>query len=381
MTAPDPVALSADLIRCASVTPEEAGALDVIRAPLEAAGFRCTRIDRGGVSNLYARWGSEAPVFGFNGHVDVVPVGDEAAWTRPPFSGEIADGVLWGRGAQDMKTGVAAFVAAACRFVTETPPKGSVALLITGDEEGPAEDGTVAILDWMAANGERVDACLVGEPTCPETMGEMMKIGRRGSINAWITARGRQGHVAYPHKANNPLPALVHLLDRLSRHELDQGTAHFQPSTLAVTSIDVGNPASNVIPSEGRAALNIRFNDAHTGAGLDAWLRSVAAEVAAFSGVELEVKTRISGESFITEPGALSDAVSAAVKSELGIAPDLSTSGGTSDARFMRAMCPVVEFGLVGDAMHQVDERTPVEQVETLCAIYARALGEWFRKA
>lgn len=379
MTAPDPVQLSADLIRCASVTPEAAGALDVIRAPLEAAGFRCTRIDRAGVPNLYARWGADGPVFGFNGHLDVVPAGDEAAWTRPPFSGEIAEGVLWGRGAQDMKTGVAAFVAAACRFVTETPPAGSVALLITGDEEGPAEDGTVAILDWMAGQGERLDACLVGEPTCPDRMGEMMKIGRRGSINAWITARGRQGHVAYPHRAMNPLPALVHLLDRLSRHELDQGTAHFQPSTLAITSIDVGNPASNVIPSEGRAALNIRFNDAHTGDGLAAWLAAMAAEVAAFSGVEIEVRTRISGESFITEPGPLTEAVSAAVKAETGVSPVLSTSGGTSDARFMRAMCPVVEFGLVGDAMHQVDESVPVAQVEALARIYARVLGEWFR--
>ena len=374
----DPVALSAELIRCPSVTPAEGGALTALAAHLRAAGFVCTRVDRGGVANLYARWGTAGPVFGFNGHTDVVPVGDEAAWTRPPFGAEIEDGILWGRGATDMKTGVAAFAAAAVDFVRDTPPNGSVVLMITGDEEGDAEHGTAAILDWMAERDERADVCLVGEPTCPETFGDMIKIGRRGSLTARITARGVQGHAAYPHRAKNPLPALVHLLDRLARHELDRGTAHFDASTLAITTIDVGNPATNVIPAEGRATVNIRFNDAHSGASLTEWLNAQAAEVSAFSGVALDVAIRISGESFITEPGPLSTLVAGAVEAETGVTPVLSTSGGTSDARFMRAHCPVVEFGLVGKTMHQVDEHVPVDQITRLKAVYSRILRDYF---
>ena len=261
-TPTDPAALTAALIRCPSVTPEEGGALVLLDKALSAAGFDCVRVDRGGVSNLFARWGARghARTFGFNGHTDVVPVGDEAAWTVAPFGAEERDGWLYGRGATDMKSGVAAFAAAAIDFVRDTPPDGAIILAITGDEEGDALDGTVALLDHMESADEAMSVCLVGEPTCPETMGEMMKIGRRGSMSAWFTVTGVQGHSAYPHRARNPLPAIARLMDRLASHELDQGTAHFDPSTLAVVTIDTGNPATNVIPAQGRATVNIRFN-------------------------------------------------------------------------------------------------------------------------
>lgn len=373
----DPVALSIELIRCKSVTPHEGGALTLLEEALGAEGFACRRISRGGVENLYARWGVDGPVFGFNGHVDVVPPGDPEAWTRPPFSGEVHDGVLWGRGATDMKTGVAAFVAAAID-AARARPKGSIALLITGDEEGDAADGTVAILDWMARNGERLDHCLVGEPTSRERIGDMAKIGRRGSVTFRIEAHGRQGHVAYPQRALNPLPALARLLDRLASRELDRGTEHFDPSTLAITTIDVGNPANNVIPAEGRATVNIRFNDAHSAASLETWVREEAAKVSEETGVEIDVAAHVSGESFLTPPGPLSDLIADAAEAETGLRPELSTSGGTSDARFVKSHCPVVEFGLVGDTMHQVDERTSVEGVRTLKAIYARILDGYF---
>jgi len=378
--APDPVALTADLIRCPSVTPAEGGALALLERVLSQAGFSCTRVDRGGVANLFARWGAKAHPrsFGFNGHTDVVPVGDPADWSVDPFGAENRDGQLWGRGACDMKSGVAAFVAAAVAFVQDNPPDGAVILTITGDEEGDAADGTVALLDWMDGEGERMSVCLVGEPTCPERMGEMIKIGRRGSMTAQITATGVQGHTAYPHRAKNPLPPLVRLLDRLAGHDLDSGTAHFDPSTLAITTIDTGNPANNVIPPEARATVNIRFNDAHTGAGLSDWLRAEAARVSGETGVEIAVAVKISGESFITPPGELSDLVARCVQAETGIAPILSTSGGTSDARFVRAHCPVVEFGLVGQTMHQVDERVEVAQIRQLSSIYGRILREYF---
>ncbi|MFT7027533.1 MAG: succinyl-diaminopimelate desuccinylase [Paracoccaceae bacterium] len=379
MTDPiDPVALSAELIRCPSVTPDEGGALVALAAHLASAGFACTRVDRGGIANLYARWGTAAPVFGFGGHTDVVPVGDEAAWVHAPFGAEISDGILWGRGATDMKTGVAAFAAAAIDLVRQSPPEGSVALLITGDEEGDADHGTVAILDWMAEQGERLDVCIVGEPTCPETFGDMVKIGRRGSMTVRFTARGVQGHAAYPHRAKNPLPALARLLARLAGHEFDRGTGHFDPTTLAITTIDVGNPAANVIPAEGRATVNIRFNDAHSGASITEWLQAQVAEIEAFSGIAFDMAVRISGESFITEPGALSDLVAGAITAETGVTPALSTSGGTSDARFIRAHCPVVEFGLVGKTMHQVDEHTPVAEIHALKAVYSRILRDYF---
>ena len=380
MPAIDPVALTADLIRCPSVTPAEGGAITLLDALLTKAGFTTTRVDRAGIANLYARWGAKGAnrSFGFNGHTDVVPVGDAAAWTHDPFGGEIIDGVLWGRGATDMKSGVAAFAAAAIDFVHDTPPDGAVILAITGDEEGSAVDGTVALLDWMAREGERMTACLVGEPTCPNTMGEMMKIGRRGSMVAHLTVRGVQGHSAYPHRAKNPLHALARLLDRLASHELDAGTAHFDASTLAVTTVDTGNTATNVIPAEARASLNIRFNDAHSSASLTNWLRAEADRVEAEFGVTVGMRVTVSGESFLTPPGALSTLVAASVKAETGVTPVLSTSGGTSDARFVKDHCPVVEFGLVGKTMHQVDERIEVEQIHQLKASYTRILRDYF---
>ena len=376
----DPVALAADLVRCPSVTPEEGGALVLLEQMLTDAGFACTRVDRNGTANLFARWGAKADArcFGFNGHTDVVPIGTRADWTRDPFGGELDAGRLWGRGACDMKSGVAAFVAAAIDFVQTTPPEGAVILAITGDEEGPAQDGTIALLDWMRAEGEAMSVCLVGEPTCPDRMGEMMKIGRRGSMNATITARGRQGHAAYPHRAANPLPVLVGLLDRLARHALDEGTDHFDPSTLALTTVDVGNSATNVIPATARAGLNIRFNDLHDGDRLSDWLRAQAAEASAGTGVALEVVIRVSGEAFLTPPGPLSDMVARAVQAECGVAPKLSTSGGTSDARFVKDHCPVVEFGLVGQSMHQVDEFAEIAHIEQLKRVYARVLQDYF---
>ena len=373
----DPVALTAALVKCPSVTPEEGGALQLLESMLSEAGFRCTRVDRNGVPNLYARFGEQGPVLGFNGHTDVVPTGDPARWTRPPFSGEIAEGQVWGRGACDMKSGVAAWVAAAID-AARAGVRGSLVLAITGDEEGPSLDGTTALLDWMDQTGERMDHCVVGEPTSREAFGDMAKIGRRGSLNATISATGRQGHSAYPHKALNPLPPLAALCARLAAHELDAGTAHFQASTLALTGIDTGNPASNVIPGEAKAALNIRFNDAHSGASLIAWLEAEAAKAQADSGVTFEVATRLSGESFLTPPGTLSDLVVAAVEAESGRRPELSTSGGTSDARFIKNHCPVVEFGLTGRSMHQTDESAYVDEIEALKRVYSRIITDYF---
>ncbi|NBR35145.1 MAG: succinyl-diaminopimelate desuccinylase [Rhodobacteraceae bacterium] len=380
MTAIDPIQLTADLIRCPSVTPNEGGAITLLQDLLTQHGFTCTRIERGGISNLFARWGAgnNGRSFGFNGHTDVVPIGDAAAWTVDPFGAEIKDGFMYGRGATDMKSGVAAFVAAAIDFVRDTPPDGSIVITITGDEEGDALDGTTAILDWMRANGETMDHCLVGEPTSPDTMGQMMKIGRRGSMSAHFTINGVQGHSAYPHRANNPLTAMVRLMDRLASHELDRGTEHFDQSTLAITTIDTGNPAGNVIPAQCSANVNIRFNDAHTGADLTAWLQSEADKVIAETGVSIAMKVKISGESFITPPGELSTLIANAVQAELGVTPEMSTTGGTSDARFVKDLCPVTEFGLVGKTMHSVDERVEVAQITQLKSIYTRILRDYF---
>lgn len=380
MTTTDPVELTAALVRCPSVTPEEGGALTLLQTFLESAGFNCTRVDRDGIANLFARWGDKghARTFGFNGHTDVVPLGNPDDWSMPPFGAEIKDGMMYGRGSTDMKSGVAAFAAAAVDFVQNTPPDGALILTITGDEEGDAIDGTMALLDWMETHDERMSVCLVGEPTCPSHMGEMMKIGRRGSMNAWFTVTGKQGHSAYPHRALNPMPAMARLMDRLASHELDQGTDHFDASTLAVVTIDTGNAATNVIPAETRACINIRFNDIHTGEGLSYWLRDQAAKVDAEYGTKTEVKIKISGEAFLTPPGPLSDLVAKAVEAETGVTPELSTSGGTSDARFVKNHCPVVEFGLVGKTMHAVDERVEVEQIVQLKAIYTRILQDYF---
>ena len=376
----DPVALTAKLVRCASVTPADAGALAVLEDVLKPAGFECHRVRRGGIENLFARWGApgEPRTFGFNGHTDVVPVGDEAAWTYPPFGAEIDQGKLWGRGATDMKSGVAAFVAAAVDYVTLNQPKGSLIITITGDDEGDAKDGTTDILDWMSERQERMSVCLVGEPTCPNHMGEAIKIGRRGSMNLRITARGIQGHSAYPHRARNPVSAMARLVDRLSCYRLDDGTAHFDPSSVAVTTIDTGNTATNVIPAHCQAGVNIRFNDAHSSLDISTWVADEIAAIAQDTGVVFETETKVSGESFLTPPGELSDLVSAAVEAETGTKPVLSTSGGTSDARFVKDHCPVVEFGLVGKTMHEVDEHVDVGQVRQLKSIYKRILGAYF---
>jgi succinyl-diaminopimelate desuccinylase len=376
----DPVELTAKLIRCPSVTPEEGGAIRLLETVLGKAGFSCTRVDRGGIANLYARWGKQGAnkAFGFNGHTDVVPVGDAEAWIYDPFGAEIRDGFMYGRGACDMKSGVAAFVAAAADFVRETPPDGAVIIAITGDEEGEGKDGTVAILDWMAFNGERMTHCLVGEPTCPHEMGDMMKIGRRGSLTCDITVEGVQGHSAYPHRAKNPLSAMVKLLARLEAEPLDRGTQHFDPSTLAITTIDCGNPAGNVIPAKATARINIRFNDTHSGDTLSGWLRHEAEAVTEATGTTIGLKISVSGEAFLTPPGELSAMVAKAVQAETGRKPVASTSGGTSDARFIKDHCPVVEFGLVGKTMHQVNERVAVEQIDQLKAIYSRVLQDYF---
>lgn len=380
MSNTDPVRLTADLIRCPSVTPIEGGALVLLENLLTEEGFTCNRVDRGDVSNLFARWGDKghARSFGFNGHTDVVPLGDEAAWTMPPFGAVEKDGFMYGRGTTDMKSGVAAFAAAAIDFVHDTPPDGAVILTITGDEEGDALDGTTALLDYMSAEDEAMSVCLVGEPTCPDTMGEMIKIGRRGSLTAWFTVTGVQGHSAYPHRANNPLNAMVRLMDHLASCDLDQGTEHFDASTLAVVTIDTDNSATNVIPAQVKSTVNIRFNDSHSGASLTQWLKDEAAKIATEFDLKIETNVRVSGESFITPPGPLSDLVSAAVEAECGVTPELSTTGGTSDARFVKAHCPVVEFGLVGRTMHQVDERVEVAQIHQLKAIYSRILTDYF---
>ncbi len=380
MTQIDASELTADLIRCPSVTPEEGGALVLLEKLLNTHGFDCTRVDRGGISNLFARWGAKghSQTFGFNGHTDVVPVGDIAAWTTDPFGAEIRDGVMYGRGATDMKSGVAAFAAAAIDFVQDTPPEGAIILAITGDEEADALDGTTALLDYMGTEGEQMSVCLVGEPTSPNEMGEMMKIGRRGSLTAYFTFTGQQGHSAYPHRAKNPLNAMAQLMNLFGRYELDQGTEHFDASTLAIVTMDTGNPATNVIPAECRATVNIRFNDAHSGASLTEWMQTQLDQVAQDTGIEIAMQVKISGESFITPPGALSDLVAASVQAETNRVPELSTSGGTSDARFVQHHCPVVEFGLVGKTMHQVDECVPVDQIHQLKRIYTRILRDYF---
>jgi succinyl-diaminopimelate desuccinylase len=376
----DPVALTAALVQCPSVTPAEGGALVLLQRELEAAGFTCTRVDRGQTPNLFARIGPKGAVrsFGFNGHTDVVPVGDADAWTHPPFSAHREGRWIYGRGATDMKSGVAAFVAAAIAFALRLPDDAAICLAITGDEEGPGTDGTPALLDWMAAEGERMTHCIVGEPTSVAEIGDMIKIGRRGSLTAQFEIVGKQGHSAYLHKALNPMPAVAMLAHRLSQHVLDEGTAHFDPSTLSVTTIDTGNAASNVIPARTRMTVNIRFNDTHSGGSLINWLRAEADAVAEATGTRIEMESRISGEAFLTPPGALSDLIAAAIAAETGRQPTLSTSGGTSDARFMKAHCPVVEVGLVGHRMHEVDERVEVQDIVDLTRIYGRILAEYF---
>ncbi len=383
MTTVDPVALAQELIRCPSVTPADAGALDLLERTLAEVGFSCSRLPFSApgtpdVDNLYARLGTRGRNFCFAGHTDVVPPGDAAAWNRDPFSGAVADGLLHGRGAADMKGAVAAFVAAVARFVDRRGGDfgDSISLLITGDEEGPSINGTVKVLGWLRDRNEILDACLIGEPTNPRDLGDMIKIGRRGSLSGFVTVHGIQGHAAYPQLADNPVHRLLAALERL-RAPLDDGNDHFQPSSLQVTSIDVGNPATNVIPAAARATFNIRFNDLHSSDSLETWIRGIL-DVAAPDRHDLTLQR--TGEAFLTPPGALSDLLQNAVEKVTGRRPELSTSGGTSDARFLKDHCPVVEFGLVGRTMHKVDECVSVESVRHLTDIYEAVLDGYFSR-
>jgi succinyl-diaminopimelate desuccinylase len=380
----DPLDLARRLIRCRSVTPAEGGALDLLQGELEALGLVCHRLPFGDeattrADNLYARLGDRAPNFCFAGHTDVVPAGDPASWSVDPFGGEVVGDELIGRGAADMKGGVACFVAAISRYLADgaqprPPQHGSISVLITGDEEGRAINGTRRVLQWMSENGERIDACLLGEPTSPTALGEVVKHGRRGSLIGRLTVHGRQGHSAYPQLADNPIPRLVRMLARLIDTELDRGSEHFESSTLALTSVDVGNPASNVIPERASAMFNIRFNDLHSADSLGAWLRRELDMAGGIYDLELEA----SADVFVTPPGALTALVQEAVEAVTGRRPALTTGGGTSDARFIKDHCPVVEFGLVGQTMHQVDERVAVGDLYRLSEIYAKVLETYF---
>jgi succinyl-diaminopimelate desuccinylase len=366
----DPLPLAQALIRCASVTPADAGAQAVLGDALKQLGFNVTPLRYGAIENLFARIGTGAPHICFAGHTDVVPVG-AANWQTGAFAAEVRDGILYGRGACDMKGGIAAFVAAAAQHLADGAPRGSISLLITGDEEGAAVDGTVRVLDWMAANDQIPDFCIVGEPTCPVKLGDMVKIGRRGSLNAKITVHGTQGHVAYPHRADNPVHRLLRAAAALTAAPLDAGNDWFEPSSLQFTSIDVGNPVTNVIPASASAMLNIRFNSDHTGSALSGWLRAVLAQHAE----RFDLDISISGEAFLTEPGALVDTLRQAIIDVSGVEPKLDTGGGTSDARFIARYCPVAEFGLVGATMHHTDERVPVAELRDLARIYRGILA------
>jgi succinyl-diaminopimelate desuccinylase len=373
----DPSALSQALIRQPTVNPCHDGAQDILAEVLESLGFRTRRYPFEGVDNLYARFGTDQPNFCFAGHTDVVPVGDAAGWTTDPFGAEIRNGVLYGRGAADMKTGIAAFVVAAGRFLADHgPPKGSISLLITGDEEGPGLHGTRRLLPAVIADGEKLDHCLVGEPTSEDVIADIVKNGRRGSLNAVIKTTGRQGHVAYPEKSANPVPVLLDALAKLRAIKLDTGSPGFQPSNLEITTIDVGNSAHNVIPASASAKFNIRFNPNHKGEDLMARLRQLIGGSSGDVGITLEM--RVSGEAFYTNPGRLTDLIIAAVKAETGRTPQLTTGGGTSDARYIKDVCPVAELGVRNEMAHKVDEHIPVDEIETLCRIYYRLLASYF---
>ncbi|MEC8768521.1 MAG: succinyl-diaminopimelate desuccinylase [Pseudomonadota bacterium] len=388
----DPVNFAAELIRCPSVTPADAGALDLLEKVLTEIGFTCTRLpfqepDTSLVDNLYARLGDAAPHICFAGHTDVVPVGAADNWQKDPFSGEISDDKLWGRGAADMKGAIAAFVAATADYLSQNgKPKGSISLLITGDEEGPSVNGTIKMLDWLSTQQEVIDDCIVGEPTNPETLGEMIKIGRRGSVNTTVTIEGIQGHVAYPHRAANPVPHLVQVLERLITAKLDDGTPHFQPSNLELTGFDVGNAVTNVIPALAQARFNIRYNDIWSRDTITDWINENlnAAHDALNNAIDGENKFSLtvdinhSGEAFLTPTGTLSELAVGAVEKTLGMTPELSTSGGTSDARFIKDHARVIEFGLVGKTMHKVDEHVRVNDIQSLTKIYQEILSGYF---
>ena len=376
----DPVALTQDLIRRPSVTPVDAGAMDTLQRVVESLGFGCQRLKFGQIENLYARRGAASPNLCFAGHTDVVPAGDRAAWRYDPFGADLSDGVLHGRGAVDMKGGVAAWVAAVSRTLAKGEVPGSLSFLITGDEEGEALDGTVKLVETLRARGEVVDHCLVGEPTCTAVLGDMIKVGRRGSINAHIEVQGKQGHVAYPRRAANPMPVLLKLLSALQARRLDDGYERFQPSNLEITTVDVGNPTTNLIPARATARVNVRFNPAQSGPALASWFADEARKAGeGFEGT-VSVRSFISGEAFLTEHSPFVDLVASAVRTVTSQEPDLSTSGGISDARYIRALCPVVEFGLVGATMHGIDERVPVGELEQLTAVYERVIQGYFAR-
>ena len=374
----DAVELTRELIRHPSVTPADAGAMDVVEQVLVGLGFACRRMRFGEIENLYARIGTARPNLCFAGHTDVVPVGDVAAWSREAFAADIVDGVLIGRGAVDMKSAIAAFAAAAASALADGAVTGSLSFLITGDEEGVALDGTKRVVETLRAEGEILDHCIVGEPTSAESFGDMVKIGRRGSINVGVRVEGIQGHVAYPHRAANPVAVLIRLLAALEARVLDAGYADFQPSNLEVTTVDVGNPTTNLIPAVATARLNIRFNPAHRGADLAAWVQAEADRAAEGFPGTITLTPAISGEAFLTEQGPFTELVAGAVEAVSGQRPDLSTTGGTSDARFIRDLCPVVELGLVGRTMHAVDERAPVEEIRRLQSVYETLIRRYF---
>jgi succinyl-diaminopimelate desuccinylase len=380
----DPIPLAQNLIRCASVTPHDAGALGVLEAALTPLGFSCRHLrfeapESPPIDNLYARLGTAAPNFCFAGHTDVVPAGDAGAWEHHPFAADIAGGMLFGRGAADMKSAIAAFVAATARYIEAFgKPQGSISLLITGDEEGPAVNGTVKMLGWLKENGERLDHCLVGEPTSMAKTGDTIKIGRRGSMNLRVCVKGTAGHAAYPRLALNPIPIMAEFIGRISAWKLDGGSEHFEPSTLAFTTVDCANPAVNVTPAEAHAGFNIRFNDLHTPDSLFAQIEAIAAAVRHSHGGEIALVRSVSGVSFLTQPGAYSDLLSKAAMRVTGIMPALSTTGGTSDARFIKDHCPVAELGLQGRTMHKTDECASLADIETLTRIYEAVLELYF---
>jgi len=376
----DPVALTQDLIRRPSVTPADAGAMDTLQRTLDRMGFECRRMKFGQIENLYARRGTASPNLCFAGHTDVVPAGDRAAWRYDPFGADVSDGILHGRGAVDMKGGIAAWVAAVSRTLAQEEVPGSLSFLITGDEEGEAVDGTVKVVETLRAEGEIIDHCVVGEPTCTSILGDMIKVGRRGSINAYIEVQGEQGHVAYPHRAANPMPVLLRLLNALQTRHLDDGYERFQPSNLEITTVDVGNPTTNVIPAKATTRVNVRFNPAQSGPALAAWFQDEAAKAGEGFAGTVSVRTAISGEAFLTEHSPFVELVASAVRTITSQEPDLSTTGGISDARFIRSLCPVVEFGLVGATMHAIDERVPVTEIEQLTTAYQRIIEGYFAR-
>ncbi len=380
----DPVVMLQQLVRCPSVTPLEAGALTTVQTWLEAAGFTAHRlifrdVDTPDIDNLFARIGNSGPHLCFAGHTDVVPQGDESIWLEPPFAANIKDGYMYGRGTTDMKGSVTAFAAAAADFVRENPKfKGSISFLITNDEEGPAINGTVKVLQWMKDKGHIPDHCLVGEPSCVDALGDTIKIGRRGSLSVIVTVDGKQGHAAYPHKADNPIPKLARLVERLLASPLDQGNQNFDPSSLAFTSFDVGNPAGNVIPSKAVLKFNIRYSTEHTYDTLKAFVNGHIENLYAEMGGVWSVKFTEGAEAFLTEPGAFVGLVQDAIAAETGIVPKLSTSGGTSDARFIKDYCPVLEFGPTNATIHQTDERISIEELKATTRVYRQIIERYF---